>query len=239
MWEFTGAKGMNGRSLRRALAVLLLTGIAGTWFACWAQDRRSESEWARRDTWQKPGEVMDALGITAGSAVADIGAGRGYFTMRLAERVGANGRVYAVDIDEGNLSRLRERAERENLKQVTTVASTTSEPKLEAESVNAIIVVNAYHEMRDYDSMMQGMFKGLKGCGLLGIIDGEAPEGRTRADYHSRHDIPESLVREDAERAGFRFVGKKATFRTGDNENWYFIVFEKPAANCRSTAGAQ
>ena len=175
---------------------------------------------------------MDALGIGPGSAVADIGAGRGYFTLRLAERVGPQGRVFAVDIDEGNLNRLRDRAEREHLKQISTINSTTSDPKLEADSVQAILVVNAYHEMREFEAMMQGMFRGLKPCGRLGVIDGEAPEGRPREDYYSRHDIPEALVRADAERNGFRFVAKKPGFRDGDGDPWYFLVFEKPSASC-------
>lgn len=219
---------------RSFLAVLAAVGCA---FAGFAQDRRSESEWARRDSWQRPGDVMDALRLGPGSVVADIGAGRGYFTVRLAERVGSQGRVYAVDIDESNLNRLRERAERDGLKQVQTIHSTTSDPKLAPESTHAILVVNSYHEMRDFDGMMQGMFRGLKPCGLLGIIDGEAPEGRSREDYHSRHDIPESLVRADAERAGFRFVEKKPGFRNGDNENWYFLVFERPSSQCPPQPG--
>lgn len=202
-----------------------------------AQDRRTESEWAKRDGWQRPGEVMDALGIGPGSAVADIGAGRGYFTMHLAERVGAQGRVFAVDIDKGNLGQLRKRAKRENLKQVSAIHSAASDPRISPESVHAILVVNAYHEMRDFDAMLQGMFRGLKPCGLLGIIDGEAPEGRPREDYHSRHDIPELLVRTDAERNGFRFMAKKPGFRNGDGENWYFVIFEKPAAPCPAASG--
>lgn len=206
-------------------SVVALLGVTG-------QDRRSESEWARRDEWQRPNDVMDALKLASGSAVADIGAGRGYFTMRLANRVGAAGKVFAVDIDEGNLARLKDRAERDNLKQITTILSSTSDPRLPPESVEAILVVNAFHEMREFDPMLQGMLRGLRPCGLLGIIDGEAPEGRKREDYYSRHDIPESLVRADAERNGFHFVSKQPGFRTGDNENWYFLVFEKPAANC-------
>lgn len=226
------------RRLRWVTAAILAAACVLSWLEVTAQDRRSESDWVKRDGWQRPGEVMDALGIGPGSAVADIGAGRGYFTLRLAERVGLHGRVYAVDIDEGNLSRLRERAERDNLKQVSTIASTTSDPKIEAESVHSILVVNAYHEMREFDAMMQGMFRGLKACGTLGIIDGEAPEGRPRDDYYSRHDIPESLVRADAERNGFRFVAKKPGFRDGDGDRWYFLVFEKPASHCTPRPGS-
>ena len=211
------------------IAVLIVFGNS----VGFAQDRRSESDWAKRDAWQRPAEVMDALGLGPGSTVADIGAGRGYFTMRLAARVGPQGRVYAVDIDEGNLNRLRSRAERDKLPQVSAILSSASDPRLEPESVNAILVVNAYHEMRDFDSMMQGMFRGLKPCGLLGIIDHEAAEGRPRVDYHSSHRIPESLVRTDAERNGFRLVGKKPGFHTGDGDDWFFVIFEKPAAQCR------
>jgi predicted methyltransferase len=72
----------------------------------------AQDEGAKRDEWQRPQEVMDALGIGAGSAVADVGSGNGYFTFHLAERVGPAGRVYAVDIDEGALKKLREKAEK-------------------------------------------------------------------------------------------------------------------------------
>jgi predicted methyltransferase len=227
---------MNWRCARVVLHFLAAAGVV--WVTL-AQDRRSESEWGKRDTWQRPVEVMDALGIGAGSAVADIGAGRGYFTMRLAERVGPQGRVYAVDIDEGNLGRLRDQAERKGWKQVVTIHGSAKDPKIAPESVQAILVVNAYHEMRDYDAMLQGMWRGLKPCGLLGIIDSEAPEGRPREDYFSRHDIPEALVRADAERNGFRFVAKKPGFRNGDGENWYFVIFEKPSEPCHPVPSGQ
>jgi len=182
---------------------------------------------------------MDALGLGPGSAVADIGAGRGYFAMRLAERVGPQGRVYAVDIDEGDLSRLHERAEREGLKQIVTVHSSTSDPKLAAESVNAILVVNAFHEMREFDLMLKGMLSGLKPCGVLGIIDNQAAEGHGREDYYSRHKIPDSLVRSDAVRNGFHFVASKPGFKSGDNDDWYFLLFQKPAPACPAPSGGQ
>jgi len=219
-------------AMRGVLPLATLVAASALGFNLLAQDRRSESEWTRRDAWQRPAEVMDALGLAPGSSVADIGAGRGYFTVRLAERVGPQGHVYAVDIDEGNLNRLKERADRDGLKQVVPVLSTTSDPKLAPESVNAILVVNAFHEMREFDPMLKAMLSALKPCGLLGIIDGDSPEGRNREEYYSHHEIPESLVRADAVRNGFHFAGKKPGFRSTDRENWYFLVFQKPADNC-------
>jgi predicted methyltransferase len=163
-----------------------------------------ESNWPARDRWKRPQEVMDELGLTAGSTVADIGAGRGYFTFRLAERVGAAGKVYAVDIDEKELRRLGSRAKEQALPQVITVLSAADDPRLAAASVDAILVVNAYHEMRDYDAMLQGMLRALRPGGRLAIIDEDSEPGTPRSAYHSSHKIPESLVREDAERNGFR-----------------------------------
>jgi len=194
------------------------------------QNRSSESDWARRDGWQRPQEVMDELGLSAGSAVADIGAGRGYFTFRLAERVGQFGKVFAVDIDEGELRRLSSHAKEEGLLQIATIHSAADDPHLETASLDAILVVNAYHEMRDYDAMLHGMFRALKPGGRLAVIDEGSESGKPRSSYHSNHKIPELLVREDAERNGFRFLRRPPGFRNADGDDWYFLLFEKPAA---------
>ncbi len=219
-------------TVRRWLFFSLLVAFVATCLTAgvlaW-QDRGSESNWASRDRWQRPQEVMDELGLAAGSAVADVGAGRGYFTFRLAERVGASGKVFAVDIDEGDLRRLGNQAKERGLAQVLTVPSAPDDPRLEAASVDAILVVNAYHEMRDYDAMLRGMLRALRPGGRLAIIDEDSEPGKPRSSYHSSHEIPETLVREDAERNGFRFLRQPRGFRNGDGDNWYFLVFEKPA----------
>ncbi|MGH9861179.1 MAG: class I SAM-dependent methyltransferase, partial [Candidatus Acidiferrales bacterium] len=195
------------------------------------QDRGNESNWPSRDRWQRPQEVMDELGLAQGSAVADVGAGRGYFTFRLAERVGKEGKVYAVDLDERDLGRIRSRAKEEGLTQIEIVHSDAADPRLPAESVDVIIVVNAYHEMRDYDAMLQGMFRALRRGGRLAIIDEDAQPGKSRNSYYSSHEIPESLVREDAQRNGFRYLRSPQGFRNADGDPWYFLLFEKPVAN--------
>ncbi len=217
------------RALAALIAVFLAVCIGAGVLAL--QDRDNESNWPSRDHWQRPQEVMDELGLARGSAVADVGAGRGYFTFRLAERVGKEGKVYAVDLDERDLGRIRSRAKEEGLTQIEIVHSQAADPRLPAESVDAIIVVNAYHEMRDYDAMLQGMFRAPRRGGRLAIIDEEAEAGKSRNSYYSSHEIPESLVREDAERNGFRFLRSPQGFRNADGDPWYFLLFEKPAAN--------
>ena len=97
------------------------------------------------------------------------------------------------------------------------------------ESVDVVLVVNAYHEMRDYDAMLAGMYRALRPGGRLGIIEAEDEPGKPRADYYSRHRMPEEIVREDAERAGFVFSREAPGFtRPGQRKEFYFLIFEKP-----------
>jgi ubiquinone/menaquinone biosynthesis C-methylase UbiE len=204
----------------RILALLAALAVAS---CATAQD-----EWAKRDAWQRPAEVMDAMGAAAGSVVADIGAGRGYFTFRLAERVGPQGKVYAVEIEDNLLEQIRSRAKREGVQQIETIRGTTDDPRLPASALDAILVVNAYHEMRHYNAMLQGMLRALKPGGRLVVLDQSAKAGRDRDVYFREHHLPEEIVREDALRNGLHFLNKRDAIRVAAGETWYFLVFEKP-----------
>ncbi len=183
-----------------------------------------------RDVWQRPFRVMDLIGAQAGSSVADIGVGGGYFTFHLASRVGAKGRVYAVDIDDASLGRLRERATKEGLAQIATVRGEVNNPNLSADSLDAALIVDAYHEFTEYDAMLLALFKAKPG-GKLGILDHAGALGKQRTDYNRMHNIPAELVIEDAARNGFRLRLFDAEFvrEEGGRDHFsYFIVFEKP-----------
>ena len=171
---------------------------------------------------------MDALGIKAGSVVADVGAGEGYFTFHLAERVGPEGRVYAEDVDDKPLGKIRERVTKKGLKQVETILGTQKNPRLPKNSLDAILVVNAYHEMRKYDAMLRRMYAALKPGGRLAIIDHEDQPGKPRKTYFHDHRLPEELVRQDTARNAFRFLRKENDFVTLDGDKWFFVIFEKP-----------
>src|SRR5436190_23478917 len=110
-----------------------------------------DSNWQERDQWQRPAAVLDALGLHAGATVADVGAGPGYFTLRMAERVGPTGKVYAVDTNEDTLRKLKEKLDAAGLQQVQAIHSTPGDPRLAPESLDAALVVNAYHEFREHD----------------------------------------------------------------------------------------
>jgi SAM-dependent methyltransferase len=99
-----------------------------------------------RDQWQKPDQIMDALGVAEGNVVAELGAAGGWFTQQLARRVGPNGVVYAEDIQPAMLEAISRRMRNENLANVKTVLGTASDPRLPV-GIDAILISDAFHEM--------------------------------------------------------------------------------------------
>jgi ubiquinone/menaquinone biosynthesis C-methylase UbiE len=125
-----------------------------------------------RDAYQMPDAIMDALGIADGSHVADIGAGGGWFTVRLARRVGPNGLVYAQDVQPQMVEAIRRRVDREGLRNVRTVRGDAVNPRLEVASVEAILIVDTYHEFRENGpTLLKHLAAALEPGGRLGIIE--------------------------------------------------------------------
>jgi predicted methyltransferase len=163
-----------------------------------------------RDDWQKPDQIMDALGIADGSVVAELGAGGGWFTVRLARRVGPNGLVYAEDIQPQMIDAINRRVRRENLRNVRPVLGTANDPQLPA-GLDAALIVNAYHEMEippaDPAAILRKVAPALKPLGRLGIVDfvqgggGPGPEPGQRVD-------PEAVIR-TASAAGLRLISRE------------------------------
>lgn len=181
-----------------------------------------------RDAWQRPEQIMDFLGIAEGSVVADLGAGGGWFTIRLAHRVGPNGRVYAEDIQPEMISAIRRRAEKENLiKRVVTVLGSAQDPKLPG-PVDVALIVDAYHEMTDPQELLRNVRDSLKPGGRVGIVEftkgGHGP-GRPMEE---RVD-PETVVR-DAEAAGLKLQARADFLR-------YQYLLKFVAAEAPKTTG--
>ncbi|MDZ4800962.1 MAG: class I SAM-dependent methyltransferase [Bryobacteraceae bacterium] len=122
-----------------------------------------------RDAWQKPSEVIAALNLKPGQSVADIGAGTGYFTVRLAKSPAAP-RVYASDLEPGMVDYLRKRAAHEKLANITAVQASASSPNL-PEPVDVILIVNTWHHIADRETYFKTLAKSLKPGGRLAIID--------------------------------------------------------------------
>jgi ubiquinone/menaquinone biosynthesis C-methylase UbiE len=166
-----------------------------------------------RDIWQKPDQIMDALGIADGSRVADIGAGGGYFTVRLSRRVGPFGIVWAEDVQPAMLEAIARRAAKDvskDIHNVRTVQGTGTDPMLPAGSVDAVIILETYQEIQYGNPLlfMQNVRKSLREGGRVGVIDYKK-EGAGPGPDGGRPD-PETIIAV-AEQAGLRLL-KRETF---------------------------
>lgn len=151
-----------------------------------------------------PGEIMDALGIGDGSVVGDLGAGGGWFTVRLARRVGPNGLVYAEDVQREMVDAIERRVAREGLRNVRTVLGEDHDPKLPAEALDAVLMVDAYNEVQDRVRLLANIREALKPNGRLGVVDFKLEGGGPGPSMEERVD-PATVVA-DAEAAGLRLL---------------------------------
>ena len=163
-----------------------------------------------RSLWQKPDEIMDALNIADGSRVADVGAGAGWFTVRLARRVGPNGRVYAEDIQQPMLDAIDYRVRREGLTNVDTVPGTPEDPTLPA-GLDAVLIVDVYAEVPDPVSLLTHVAAALKPQGRLGIVDWTKEGGGPGIPMDQR--VAAAEVIDDAAAAGLTLLSHE-TFLT-------------------------
>ncbi len=156
--------------------------------------------------------VVRALDPQAGEQIADIGAGRGEYAFSIARIVGGAGKVYAVDIDETHAVRpMRERAERDGVKNVDVILSRPDDPLLPDGALDAVLMVNAYHEIKPYEAMLARVHRALKAGGRLLIVD--SMPGRTRGQPRDvqtgNHMIAPELVEAELRKAGFRIDSRK------------------------------
>jgi ubiquinone/menaquinone biosynthesis C-methylase UbiE len=161
--------------------------------------------------------VMDLLQLKPGSTIADIGAGGGWFSVRAALRVGANGRVIAEDINPKFIAYIQQRAQREHLANIVPVLGTPDDPKLTPNSLDAALMLKVYHEIAHPPLVLANLRAALKPGARFGIID--------RNGSGADHGLKESIVRDEVEHAGFRQVARY-DFTKADGQD-YFLIFVK------------
>ena len=173
-----------------------------------------------REAWQKPDQVMDSLQVAEGSVVADLGAGGGWFTIRLARRVGPNGLVYAEDIQRLMIEAIQRRVQREGLSNVHPMLGTKDDPGLPAGAVDAVLIVDAFHEMEEPSVLLRNVGKALKPNGLVGIIGYRQGQGGPGPGPEER--IAPNVIIDAAKAAGLKFIGQENFLRYQ-----YFLRFGK------------
>jgi SAM-dependent methyltransferase len=159
-----------------------------------------------RAAWQKPEQIMDALKIAEAAKVADIGAGGGFFTIRLARRVGPNGVVYAQDIQQPMIEAIKRRVTREGLQNVQTRLGVENNPNLPAATLDAVLVVDSYQEVEEKDRVgfLRNLALALKPGGRLGIVNYKPGRGGPGPDVR----VESSAVEADARAAGLRVIDR-------------------------------
>ena len=183
-----------------------------------------------REQWQKPDVIMDKLKIADGDTVADLGAGGGWFTIRLADRVGSSGTVYAGDIQPQMLAAVERRLERENVRNVSTVLATATDPRLPM-NLDAVLIVDAYSEMDDPSNpdvivtFLSNVRRSLDPQGCLGIVDFLSGGGGPGPDPEERVD-PESIVGA-ATKAGLDLLARETV-----PPFMYLLVFGQRTSRC-------
>ncbi len=190
-----------------------------------------------REAWQRVPDIFVALDVGQGARVADVGAGEGFFTLRLARIVGPTGRVIAEDIDAEALQRLRTRLAAQMLTNVEVVQGEVADPRLPADALDAILIVNAYHEMARFDLILEHCRQALKPGGRLVLVEPLDPRlrGDTRAAQTREHSIEAGFADRELRAAGFDIIGLRDPFiRHGATEQWLMIaergaVAEPPA----------
>jgi ubiquinone/menaquinone biosynthesis C-methylase UbiE len=187
-------------------------------------ERLGELEGPDRDAWQRPDQIMDALQIGENSQVADLGAGGGWFTVRLARQVGPNGRVYAEDIQKEMIQAIERRVQREGLtSRVRIHRGMPDDPELPAGALDAVLIVDAYHEIEHPVTLLKNARKSLKPTGVIAIINFKTDGGGPGPSMDERVD-PETVIG-DAANAGLELRKRENFLRYQ-----YMLTFGPAAA---------
>jgi ubiquinone/menaquinone biosynthesis C-methylase UbiE len=155
-----------------------------------------------RETEEEPDKALAAIGIAKGSTVADIGAGSGYMTWRMAKLVGPVGKVYANDIQQAMLDLLKKNIEQRKLYNVEMVLGAPDDPKLPAGQIDLVLLVDVYHEFSEPQKMLRHIRESLKPDGRLVLLEyrGEDPSVPIRPE----HKMTVAQVKAELEPEGFR-----------------------------------
>lgn len=228
-------KGFYGCTVRvmtvfcRLRCALLLAVILGCLFG---QPSQRGSEEVRGAELKK--RVIDALKLRSGDTAADVGCGDGFYTIPLARAVGPSGKVYAEDISEDPLMKLKARLASEGLQNVEVIKGAIDNPELPVGQLDAALIVNAYHEMTEHEAMLRHVRAALKSGGRFVLMEGiwDRREGQSRDEQIKHHQLAPLLAKQEVQEAGFEVVELRDPFieRPPDEDGrsrWWVIIARK------------
>jgi ubiquinone/menaquinone biosynthesis C-methylase UbiE len=195
------------------------------------KDIYKESAWKQRDSWQRATDIIGKLKLIESSKVADVGCHEGYFTIKLANLV-KSGKVYAVDVSKSKVEKLQEHLDKRNLNNVEVILGKHDDPGLPANALDAVLIVDTYHEMEHHDKILQQVKTALKAGGRLLLCEpiSDARKTLARAEQERKHELGMSYALDDLRKAGFKITFQQESFidrvkEKGDK--MWIIVCEK------------
>ncbi len=207
----------------KALLLFLLIPLMGF-------SQYTESDWEERDAWMKVTNLLDLVQLKAGQKVADIGCHEGYLSVHLSKRVGAKGQVFAVDVRNDRLEKLKENLKERKIKNVEVVLGDYDNPKLPDATLDVVIILDTYHEISDYETVLRHVNKALKPGGQILILEKlkDRAKGKSREAHVSAHSMAPKYVKKELKKAGFTITQEVPDFgdwkRETDKQMWILVA---------------
>jgi ubiquinone/menaquinone biosynthesis C-methylase UbiE len=218
---------MNHAHKRAAVGWIALLSIPILSWAQVADDSREKTE--------KVSDILSALQAEPGKRIADVGAGEGFYSLRIAQAVGPTGRVTAVDVSEKHLEKLRARIQQDKVSNVDVVVGAVDDPRLPQGTFDAVLIYNAYHEMTTPEPILKAIFMALKPGGRLVMSEPlhDNVRSATRAEQVKDHEIGPNFVQQELQAAGFEVIEQRPDFLAftspGHKGGFWLMVARKPA----------
>jgi predicted methyltransferase len=224
--RWRGHQNMNHVRKRALVSLIAMFSVSSVAWAQVADDSRDKSE--------KVSDILAALQAEPGKRVADVGAGEGFYSLRIARAVGPTGRVTAVDVSEKYLDKLRARLQQENVTNVDVVVGALDNPHLPENTFDAVLIYNAYHEMTTPEPILKAIFMALKPGGRLVMSEPlhDNVRSSTRAEQVKDHEIGPNFVEQELRAAGFDMIEQRPDFvaftSPGHKGGFWLMVAWKP-----------
>ncbi|MFS4491865.1 class I SAM-dependent methyltransferase [Maribacter sp. 2308TA10-17] len=194
----------------------------------------SEEDWEDRDTWMNVSEIFDLVGIEKGNQVADIGCHEGYLSFHLSKRVGESGKVFAVDVEEYRLDKLKEYAKQRKVENIEVILGDYDNPKLSEGILDVVIVMDTYHEIDNYMEVLGHIKRALKPNGRILILEKlkEQKRGKNREEQARGHTLSSKYVKAELKEAGFTITKEVKDFgdwqENEEKQMWIVVAKQTP-----------
>lgn len=196
------------------LVWMLLTG------SLLAHSQYREGDWELRDQWMDVPQLFNWAGLEEGNKVADVGCHEGYLSIRLSKAVGDKGQVWSVDVREDRLETLRSNAMDREITNIKTVKGDYDDPRLPGNSLDVVFVIDTYHEIKEYMTVLSHIKNALKPGGRIVVLEKlkNHAKNKSRSEQASSHTLAPAYVRKELTKAGFKIIREERNIGDWENE---------------------